>query len=248
MPARAPSARSSLARRTGARAASTWKVTDDAPASTYAGAHRSGSSIIRWQSRGRSLTLPSASTTGTPSVRLGTKWLSITSTCSQSARETRAASSASRAKSEDRMLGEIWIPMVAPILGHRPWPAAGAAGRSPATQQRQEHGIGPVAVRPQLHGAGHRAVRVGQGADERCGVLKSYVVPLGEHRGDHAGRLGEDGGAGGVQDHSAGPNAVDGGGQQRPLERDELLEVRSGPPPAGLGAAPQRSEPGAGGV
>ena len=52
--------------------------------------------------------LSSASTTGRPSVRFGTKWLSITSTCSQSATpETAAASSASRAKSADRMLGEI---------------------------------------------------------------------------------------------------------------------------------------------
>src|SRR5215204_6383246 len=51
-----------------------------------------------------------------PSVRLGTKWLSITSTCSQSALETAAASSASLAKSADRMLGAIWIPIRPGIL------------------------------------------------------------------------------------------------------------------------------------
>ena len=57
-PAAAPSrpahpwARSSRASRTGAVAASTWKVTEPAPASTYAGAQRSGSSIIRWRSSG----------------------------------------------------------------------------------------------------------------------------------------------------------------------------------------------------
>jgi hypothetical protein len=52
--------------------------------------------------------LSSDSTTGRPRVRFGTKWLSMTSTCSQSATlATAAASSASRAKSADRMLGEI---------------------------------------------------------------------------------------------------------------------------------------------
>ena len=51
--------------------------------------------------------LSSDSTTGRPRVRFGTKWLSMTSTCSQSAVATAAASSASRAKSADKMLGEI---------------------------------------------------------------------------------------------------------------------------------------------
>ena len=44
-----------------------------APASAYAGAHRSGSSIMRWQSTGMALLLRIASTTGRPSVRFGTK-------------------------------------------------------------------------------------------------------------------------------------------------------------------------------
>src|SRR5450755_3221055 len=46
-------------------------------------------------------------TIGSPSVRFGTKWLSMTSTCSQSAPVTAAASSARWAKSADRMLGAI---------------------------------------------------------------------------------------------------------------------------------------------
>ena len=46
-------------------------------------------------------------TTGSPIVRLGTKWPSITSTCSQSAFSTASASSPSWAKSADRMLGAI---------------------------------------------------------------------------------------------------------------------------------------------
>ena len=60
------------------------------------------------QGSGRLACLSRASTTGRPIVRLGTKWLSMTSTCSQSAAAaTVAASSASLAKSEARMLGEI---------------------------------------------------------------------------------------------------------------------------------------------
>jgi hypothetical protein len=107
MDARAPSDRSSRASRTGAAAASTWKVTEPAPASAYCGAQRSGSSIMRWQSSGMSVALRSDSTTGRPRVRLGTKWLSMTSTCSQSAPRTASASSESRAKSADRILGLI---------------------------------------------------------------------------------------------------------------------------------------------
>ena len=83
--ARAPLARISRASRTGARAASTWKVTEPQPASTYSSALRSGSSIIRCASSGTSVLLLSASTIVGPKVRLGTKWLSITSTCTQSA-------------------------------------------------------------------------------------------------------------------------------------------------------------------
>ena len=47
MEALAPFARISRASRTGAAAASTWNVTEEAPASTYRGAQRSASSIIR---------------------------------------------------------------------------------------------------------------------------------------------------------------------------------------------------------
>ena len=54
-----------------------------------------------------SVTLSSDFTTGRPRVRFGTKWLSITSTWIQSDVGTAASSSASRAKSADRMLGAI---------------------------------------------------------------------------------------------------------------------------------------------
>ena len=92
MLARAPWPRSSRASRTGAADASTWKVTEPAPASTYASASRSGFSIIRCASSGTSVARASASTIVGPKVRLGTKWLSITSTCTQSALGIRATS------------------------------------------------------------------------------------------------------------------------------------------------------------
>src|SRR6478735_587483 len=110
MLARAPWERISRASRTGALAASTWKVTDPQPASTYATALRSGSSIIRWASSGVVVDRARASTMVGPKVRFGTKWLSITSTCTQSALPIRATSAPRFAKSAFRMLGVIWIP------------------------------------------------------------------------------------------------------------------------------------------
>ncbi len=108
--ARAPALRISRASRTGALAASTWKVTEPQPASTYASALRSASSIIRCASSGMSVERANASTMVGPNVRLGTKWLSITSTCTQSALPILATSAPSAAKSAFRMLGVIWMP------------------------------------------------------------------------------------------------------------------------------------------
>src|SRR6478752_2719989 len=110
MLARAPCDRISRASLTGACAASTWKVTEPHPASTYAIALRSASSIIRCASRGTSVLRARASTMVGPKVRFGTKWLSITSTCTQSALPIRATSAPRSAKSAFRMLGVIWIP------------------------------------------------------------------------------------------------------------------------------------------
>ena len=132
-PARAPSRRISRASRTGACAASRWKVTFRAPASAYAGAHRSGCSIMRWVSIGTGLALTSDSTTGSPSVRFGTKWLSMTSTCAQSASAIRASSSARRAKSAVRMLGEICRPTA------RPYRREPSQRAPPARPRRQDH-------------------------------------------------------------------------------------------------------------
>src|SRR6476619_2581105 len=130
MPARAPWDRISRARRTGAFAAPTWNVTDPPPASTYAKASRSGSSSIRCASSGVSVDRASASTIVGPNVRFGTKWLSITSTCTQSALPIRRTSAPRLAKSALRMLGVIWMP----------------TGDDPRVCLSREAGSGPLLV------------------------------------------------------------------------------------------------------
>src|SRR5256885_8810919 len=97
---------------------------------------------MRWQSNGSVVALRRLSTTGRPMVRLGTKWLSITSTCNQSAAPSTArASSARWAKSAARMLGARMSEV--------------ATTRSVydgllTAQHRQEHRVGAVPVRPEL--------------------------------------------------------------------------------------------------
>src|SRR3954452_2775750 len=100
----------------------------------------------------------SDSTTGSPMVRLGTKWLSITSTCSQSAPLTAAASSASRAKSAARIEGAI----------------RGTAMRSPYFEGGGEHRIGAVPVWPELHVG--TVTEVVDGSEERPGVQCGHRV------------------------------------------------------------------------
>ena len=67
-----------------------------------------------------------------PNVRLGTKWLSITSTCTQSALPIRATSAPRSAKSALRMLGVIWMShgRVRSPSGERPRHSSGSAGGS----------------------------------------------------------------------------------------------------------------------
>src|SRR3954453_21338373 len=62
---------------------------------------------MRCTSRGSALTCASRCTIGSPNVRFGTKWLSITSQCTRSAEGIRAISAAKGLKSADRMLGSI---------------------------------------------------------------------------------------------------------------------------------------------
>ena len=83
---------------------------------------------------------------------------------------------------------------------------------------------------------------------ERRGVLEPYVGPVRQDRLDHAGRLGDHGRAGGVGDHSPGPDAVQRADQQGPLQGDEGLEVLGTATPPALRPATQRPETGARGV
>ena len=80
---------------------STCTVQESAPALAKSSSRSPGLSIIRWQSRYRSVRGRRHLTTGAPIERFGTKWPSITSTCSRSAcgriRSTSAASSAKSA-------------------------------------------------------------------------------------------------------------------------------------------------------
>ena len=80
-----------------------------APASAKASRKLSTGEIIRWTSNGLALCGRSAFTTAGPIVRLGTKWPSITSIWIQSAPAASIArtSSPSRAKSADRIEGEM---------------------------------------------------------------------------------------------------------------------------------------------
>ena len=60
--------------------ASTWTVTRSAPASQNCSTYRTGSTIIRWTSRGREVVGRMDFTTGMPMEMLGTNMPSITST------------------------------------------------------------------------------------------------------------------------------------------------------------------------
>ena len=103
---------------------------------------RSGSSIIRCASSGRSVDRASASTIVGPNVRFGTKWLSITSTCTQSALPIRATSAPRSAKSAFRMLGVIWRPTGDDPRGCPRRLASGsgsAGGSAPARSSRSAH-------------------------------------------------------------------------------------------------------------
>src|ERR1700760_3520209 len=79
---------------------------------------RSGFSIIKWQSSGTFATFRKLFTTGGPIVMLGTKWPSITSTCSIVAPPSTAActSASSCAKLDERIEGASsifigWFPL-----------------------------------------------------------------------------------------------------------------------------------------
>mmetsp|Transcript_32226 Transcript_32226/g.96213 ORF Transcript_32226/g.96213 Transcript_32226/m.96213 type:complete len:233 (-) Transcript_32226:65-763(-) len=92
-------------------AASMWKVNMSAPAAAKSVTHCLGWLTIRWQSNTAAECLRRHLMMGAPMVRLGTKWPSMTSRCSQSAPSSsiRLDSSASRAKSDDSMDGHMIV-------------------------------------------------------------------------------------------------------------------------------------------
>src|SRR5690606_1634638 len=115
-----------------------------------------------WQSSGRSVRRNKDSTTGSPMVRFGTKWPSITSTCTQSARASPEPAPASlsvprSAKPADKILRALngsWATL--PSVDSRNRTAAhGCFSVSEHSggfaQHRAEHRIGAVPMRPQLH-------------------------------------------------------------------------------------------------
>ena len=93
-----------------ASSASACTVTESAPASRNHGSCSSGFAIMRCTSSGRFVAFLSCLTTGTPIVRFGTKWPSITSTCTYPApASSMSAMSRPRCmKSADRMDGAIF--------------------------------------------------------------------------------------------------------------------------------------------
>src|SRR3954471_6111349 len=133
---------------------------------------------MRWQSNGSVVALRRLSTTGRPMVRLGTKWLSITSTCSQSAAPSTArASSARCAKSAARMLG-------ATIRDDATTPSVYGPALA-AAYHREEHRVGTVPVRPQLHGPA--GTEIGQvSRQQRPCVDKIDIVRAAPARLGHA--------------------------------------------------------------
>src|SRR5690606_15811972 len=90
--------------------ASTCTVSESAPASTNASRCSSGFSTMRCTSIGSRVTLRIAAVTAGPTVRLGTKWPSMTSTWIQSAPACSAARTCSprRVKSAERIEGAIF--------------------------------------------------------------------------------------------------------------------------------------------
>ena len=160
------------------------------------------------------------------------------------AQPTAAASSARRAKSADRMLGAIIgctapgyaAPSPAsgvPVRGGHDQPLRGSAG---AAQQGEEHRVGAVPVRPQLHARARRRGRArpaGSGRASSCSTLRAC---LPQRRPAHDARgLGQVRRAGHVGDHAAGPHGAQRRGEQLALQ---LGQRRRRPRGGGASAPP----------
>ena len=104
--------------------ASQCTVTTSGLPSRYQGSWTKGLLIIRCTSTGKDVMALICAAMGTPMVRLGTKWPSMTSTCTQSAPPCSMSriSDSRFMKSEERMDGEIltWSNMVSPFSSFNP--------------------------------------------------------------------------------------------------------------------------------
>src|SRR5262245_5028918 len=191
-------------------------VHPSAPASAKSSRRSPGLSTIRWQSRCRSVRLRSDFTTGGPMVRLGTKWPSITSTWRRSASAaTRSTSSASWAKSADRIDGAILFPVTAsPYVRPKPQDIH-AVGAGIVREQE----LSPPAAPP-------GPPRGWVGDELRELVLGPGVDP---------GRLGARQRANGVDGHAARPHRPRRRPQQVLLQLDQVRHLRGRDAPPQLG-------------
>ena len=227
-------------RRSGSSVASAWKVTLYAPASAYGGAHRSGSSIIRWQSIGMSVILSRLSTTGSPSGQVGHEVV-VHHVDVQPVGAGHRGGFVGRARRSRRpgSTARSWRSHVA----HRSPARAGVCHAVTAHFERSgEHRVGAVPMWPELH--------VGTVAE----IVDRVEMRPGVQRGDRmaAQRVGDDADGLGqmrrtrrVQHHSAGRVSRDRRGKQLALQLGQRRHVAGLTPPAGFWPAPQRTQPGA---
>ena len=168
----------------------------------------------------------SAFTTGRPMVRLGTKWLSITSTCSQSAPRTAAASSASRAKSAESRLGAIIGGTLATLPASRSGLSGGAGPR---------RNIASVPCRCGQSCTAGPGPRSGTPGEARRAGVEQLGGAVGQDVRQHVAGLGQVRGAGDVRDDAA---RADGGqrGAQQPRAAGRPARRR---PPAGGASGPR---------
>ena len=143
-PARAPRPRICCARRCKCGVASWWTVMMSAPAAAKSATSRSGSTIIRCTSNGRSVCGRMAATTAGPMVRFGTNRPSMTSTWMESAPAAVVSRTTSpkRAKSAERIDGASFAALTVP-----PAPPV-RVRRAGAPPRRARRPPGPAPCRP----------------------------------------------------------------------------------------------------
>ena len=131
-------------------------------------------------------------------------------------------------------------------------PASWLAGPGILTtaQQGQEDRIGTVPVRPELGvpAIRLRAAQAGHLGQDGGGVEHLDVVAAAEHVGQHVPGLAAVRRAGDVADHTARADRVQGVAEQAALQPGQAQDVLGRPAPAGLRAAAQGADAGAGDV